>query len=228
MASIKPDTTIKEVQEFVGTVYNHPNDRFFDTSDMLCNIQRFAMRGLKGIRKRDTEKVVKNMFISIGWFMSLMNRLHIDIENELWNRFPYLCSYCGTCPCTCKAKHLDERLNVPIDHSKRPHTLKAFQKMHNDIYPDSNRTLDDAGVHFAEEVGEFAEALLAFRSERKSEDFEQVLLEAADYLSCYLDVFNSLNIDLAEELAKFYSNNCHECNDSPCSCSYTKIKTYKS
>lgn len=228
MGGVKPDTTIKELQEFVDAVYNLPNDRHFDTADMLCNIQRFAMRGLKGIRKGDVERTKKNLIISLSWFLSLINRMHINIEKELWERFPYVCSYCATCPCTCDPNNLSGRRVVPIDESKRPRTLKDFQKMHNAIYPDTNRSLEHAGVHFAEEVGEFSEALLAYKGSRTEEDFEEVLLEAADYLSCFLDIFNSLDLDFAEELSKFFPNGCHECNTIPCSCSYERIKTYKS
>lgn len=228
MPCVLPDTNIEQCQSFVKEVYGKPNDRFFGISDLLCNIQRFGMRGLKGIRKGDIEKTKTNLMISFSWFLSLLNRVYIDLENEIWKRFPYLCSYCGDCPCTCKSQHLDERKDIPVDESKRPKKLSEFQKMFNEIYPASSRTIADAGVHFAEEIGELSETILAYRSERTKEDFKKFGIEVADYFSCYLGIFNSLGLDFAEELAKFWANNCHECHDAPCSCSYSKIKTYKS
>lgn len=228
MHSINQDTSIKQLQSFIKDVYSLPNDRHFDLSEMLCNVQRFAMRGLKGIRKGEVERVKKNLLISFSWFVSMLNRLHIDIEDEVWKRFPDLCSYCGTRPCSCKAQKIDKRQKVPVDQSHRPGTLAGFQKMFNSIYPSSTRTLEHAGVHLAEEIGEFSEALLAYRGERTNEDFQEVMLEAADYFSCMMGVFNSLGIDVAQELSKMYPNNCHECFSVPCVCGFVKIKSFKS
>ena len=100
MASVKQYTTIREYQNFVKEVYGLPNDRYFGVWDMISNVERFTMRGLKGIRKRNKEKTKINLLIAFSWFMSTMNRLHVDIENQVWERFPYLCSYCSSCPCS--------------------------------------------------------------------------------------------------------------------------------
>ena len=228
MASLKNDTTIKKYQQFIKEVYGLNNDRFFSLWDMLSNIERFSMRGLKGIRKEDKEKTKINLLIAMSWFMSLMNRLHIDIEKETWQRFPYLCSYCAACPCECKDKKIETRQEVIINDSKKPNNLNAFQIMFNKIYPAKNRSLDHAGVHLAEEIGEFSESILTYRGAHKEEDFTGVKLEAADVVSCILGVYNSLNIDIAEELATLFSNNCHVCHKKPCSCSFTDITSFSS
>jgi hypothetical protein len=88
MASVKPDISLKEYQNFVQEVYGLPNDRYFSTWDMISNMERFMMRGLKGIRKGDREKTKLNVLIALSWFISIMNQLHIDIEEEIWKRFP--------------------------------------------------------------------------------------------------------------------------------------------
>lgn len=227
MARISRETSINQVQSFVNEIYNLSNDRQFEISEMLNNIQRFAMRAIKGIRKGDVNRIKKNLIISFSWFISTLNRLHISIEDEIWKRFPYLCSYCGSCPCVCKSQKIESRLNVLIDNSKKPGTLIGFQKMFNEIYPASSRNLEHAGIHLAEEVGEFSEALIAYKNEKKREDFKEVILEAADYFSCLVGIFNSLNIDLAEELALMFNENCHECHKFPCECEYPRIKSYK-
>ena len=56
---------------------------------MLTQIQRFAMKALKGIRKNDREKIKFNLIISFSWYASLMNQFHIKVEEEIWKRFPY-------------------------------------------------------------------------------------------------------------------------------------------
>ena len=228
MHSLKPDASIRECQDFVRKVYGKPNDMHYDLHDMLNNVQRFAMRGLKGIRKSDAEKTRANLLISLSWLVSTMNRLHIDIEDVLWRRFPYLCSYCANCPCSCKEEKGTLRKEVPVDDSKRPASLEGFQRMFEKIYPPESRTLDHAGVHLAEEIGEFSEALLAYRGEHKEEYFENVLSEASDLFSHYLCVFNSLGMSIAEELSKTFKENCHQCKKAPCECSFSAVMNYRS
>jgi NTP pyrophosphatase (non-canonical NTP hydrolase) len=228
MAFVKSNTTITEYQNFVKEVYGLPNDRDYTTWDILTNLERFIMRGLKGIRKKDENKIKINLLISLSWFMSIMNQLHIDIENEVWKRFPYLCSYCGMCPCSCKERGLTERQKVLIDEKKRPKTLEDFQTMFNKIYPSETRTLEHSGVHLAEELGEFAEAILIYRGEHKPADFYRIPKEAADLFSCLMGVFNSLGVNVAKELSTMFSNNCHVCHKAPCVCSFSSVIKFES
>jgi len=226
MAQLNPDSKIREIQEFTKKVYEIPNNRHFELGEMLNNIQRFAMRGLKGIRKGDLDKTRKNLIISFFWFMSTLVRLEIDLEEEVWKRFPYLCSYCGTCPCSCKSKKVANRQKPIVNDDLKPTTLNGFQEMFAKIYPASSRNLEHAGVHLAEEIGEFSEAYWAFRSERTENDFQSLVIEAADYFSCLIGVFNSMNSSFADEISKMFYNNCHECHNAPCTCSFERIKKY--
>ena len=96
------------------------------------------------------------------------------------------------------------------------------------IYPTSTRTLEHAGVHLAEEMGEVSEAMMIFRSHRLEADLDNVILESADLFSCFMGVFNSLGVNVANELSKLFSRNCHVCHQAPCTCSFefiVKIKT---
>ncbi len=227
MASIKLTTTIREYQGFVKEVYGLPNDRHFSLGDMLTNIQRFVMKGLKGIRKRDEEKTKLNLLIALSWFISVMNRLHIDIEEEIWKRFPYLCSYCASLPCSCLETHPQERQKTVIDETKRPKTLEEFQTMFKKIYPPERRTLEHAGVHLAEELGEFSETILLYYGQHQDKDFERITLEAADLFSCFMGVFNSIVVNVTEELARMFSENCHVCKKAPCECDFAYIMNFK-
>jgi len=228
MASVKEKTTIKEFQNFVQEVYGVPNDRYFSLWDMITNMERFMMRGLKGIRKKDREKTKLNLIIAFSWFMSIMNQLHIDVEEELWKRFPYLCSYCGCLPCACKEKKIKKRQKIFINKKKRPRTLDEFQKMFDKIYPAGKRNLEHAGVHLVEEAGEFSEAILTYRGGHGDEDFKKIELETADLLSCIMGVFNSLDSNIAKELSVMFSNNCHVCKSVPCKCNFKDITGFKS
>ena len=228
MPSITKNSTLKEYQQFVQTVYGLPNDLHFELQDLLNNVQRFATRGLKGIRKKNQEKCLTNLLITSSFFMSTLNRLHIDIEDELWHRFPYICSYCARQPCQCKDSKPAQRKAITPDKAKKPNTIADFHIMFEKIYPSASRTLEHAGVHMAEEVGELVEAFLAYRGEHTKIHFNNVTLEAADLLSCFFGVLNSLSIQLNDALSDFYTNNCHVCHHAPCSCEYRFVINFKS
>ncbi len=222
------NSTIREYQDFIKAVYGKSNAQHFNSDDMLVNVERFLMRAIKGIRKEDKAKTIENVFISMSWFMSLMNQYHIDVEDIVWNRFPYLCSYCGSVPCSCKKVKVENRKAIVVDESKRPHTIREFQTMFWKIYPPEGRTPEHAGIHLAEEMGELSEAFLAFKGTHSDADFANIILESSDLVSCFFSVCNSFGIDIADEFSKRYSENCHICHELPCSCTFSYIMAYKS
>ncbi|MDB5195506.1 MAG: hypothetical protein JWO84_690 [Parcubacteria group bacterium] len=228
MAALKPYSSLTDYQRFANEVYGASNRRHFTVDEMLTNIVRFAMRGLKGIRKGDSEKVRTNMTIALSWTMSLLNQLDLTIEQHVWERFPYVCSYCGSCPCACKAKKVKKRVIVKVNPRLRPRTLHDLQVMFNEIYPASTRTLEHAGIHLAEEVGEFSEAVMAFRGNHTESEFDNVILEASDLFSCFMGVFNSLEVDYEKTLVASFKNGCHACKHTPCICEYNYVVNFKS
>ncbi len=227
MARMKNDSSIADYQAFIETVWQIPNDRAFSAWDMLVNVERFLLRGIKGIRKEQPEKTKTNLLISLSWFISLMNQLHIDLGDQVWKRFSYHCSYCGYCPCACKAKKIQTRRRVKANPRLRPKTIQQFQQMFEAIYPAGSRTLDQAGIHLAEEIGELAEAVLTYRGAHRESDFTNVILEAADLFSCFMGVFNSLGADVAASLAKLFFRNCQVCHLAPCTCDFDQVMKFK-
>jgi NTP pyrophosphatase (non-canonical NTP hydrolase) len=228
MASLNPASTIAEYSSFVDAVYGIPNDRAYTHWDLLTQIQRFTMRAIKGIRKGDRKKVEINIMITFSWFTSLMNRLHISISDIVWERFPYLCSYCGEAPCNCRAEKVEVRRKIVPDGSRKPQTIAEFQLMFNKVYPADRRDVKDAGIHLAEESGELSEAVQYYMGDRSEAHLDEVKLEAADFFSCLMGVLNSEGIDLAAILAKEFPNNCHVCHNAPCTCTYGSVSKYKS
>lgn len=228
MPSVRPNTTITQFQTFVGQVYAVRNDRHFRAWGMVSNVLRFLMRGLKGIRKSDAEKTKHNLLLATSWFMSIMNQMHVQIEEHIWRRFPYRCSYCGSCPCECKTLKIKKRKRLRATATRRPTTLRGYQRMFEVIYPASRRTLEQAGIHLAEEIGEFSEAVQAFKGKNTDREFSMLTLEGADLFSCIIGVFNSLGIDVAKELSVLFRKNCHLCHRAPCGCSYETTMKYQS
>lgn len=227
MSSFSKKGTISDFQKFINEVYAMPDDRLYSIWDLLTQQQRFTMRTLKGIRKGDFERVKSNLIISFSWLMAIANRLHINVEEDVWKRFPAMCSYCSSSSCICKTKRSAKRKKVKIDNALKPKTLVELQEMFETIYPSSGRTLAEAGVHLAEEMGEMSEAIHNFLGQHLEEQFNEIELEMSDYVSCMFGVANSVKIDVAMELEKMFYQNCHVCHEAPCVCNFTFVVNLK-
>lgn len=227
MAKFTKNQSLKDFQKLIENLYSLPDDRLYSIWDILTQQQRFAMRALKGIRKGDVDKLKLNLLISLSWIMAVGNRLHIEVEEELWKRFPNLCSYCGKKPCECKKTKPNKRKKAHVVKVQKPRYLSGFQKMFQEIYPSGRRTLADAGVHFAEETGEVHESVHNYLGQHKIKQFNKIKLELADLVSCIFGIANSSNIDVAHELAKMFSSGCHVCHQTPCVCGFTKVANIK-
>ncbi|MFA4998559.1 MAG: hypothetical protein WC514_00840 [Candidatus Paceibacterota bacterium] len=228
MARFPLNGSLSQFQNFNKEVYGLPDDRLFSLSDLLSNQERFAMRALKGIRKGDMSKLKSNLLISFSWLAAIAGRLHINMEEVTWRRFPSACSYCGKQPCSCKKTKITNRKKIVVKNSLKPKSLAALQKMFSLIYPASSRTLSEAGVHLAEEIGELNEVIHFFSGEHKAKYFEEIKKEIADVVSCFFSVANSAKIDIAAGLAKIYGNNCHVCHKAPCVCNFSFVAKFKS
>lgn len=213
---------MRDFQEMVAGIYSVPDDRLFSLWDLLSQKQRFSMRAIKGIRKQDSGQIKFNLLIGFSWLMAIANRLHVDLDDEVWKRFPGFCSYCGQQPCACKKTKSPERKKLKAT-SDRPRSLRDVQAMFEAIYPSKKRSLADAGIHFAEETGEVSESIHNYLGQHKKKLFDEIGLEMADYVSCAFGVANSAKIDVAAELEKLFYDNCHVCHQAPCVCSFMAI-----
>ena len=111
---------------------------------------------------------------------------------------------------------------------KKPKTLADFQKMFAAVYPIQERTIEEAGIHLAEEIGELNEAVICYYGEHKRSQFRQIEIEIADYISCVFGIANSANMDLAAELSKMFYHGCQVCHKIPCGCNFYFVRKYKS
>ena len=227
MASFKLTGTPADFQKFNRVVYGLPDDRMYSVWDLLTQVQRFAMRSLKGIRKDDKKKLKKNLLISFSFLFAIANRLHINLEKELWRRFPMQCSYCAHAPCECKTVKPTTRPVLVVNRKLRPKTLAQFQKMFNVIYPAKRRSLSEAGVHLAEELGETTEAIHNFLGQHEEGQFDLIAHEISDCISCMFGVANSAGIDVAKKISAMFKNNCHVCHKAPCMCGFAVIAQAK-
>ena len=220
--------SLDQFQEFNRSVYAVPDDRNFSLGDLVSSQIRFTMRSLKGMRKKNRRRLTLNLLIAFSFTMAICNRLHINAEEVIWNRFPMKCSYCGNKPCSCKKDKTHKRIKIVRQHAERPGTLSGLQRMFNEIYPANSRSLSDAGIHLAEESGEVFEAVKFFRGEHKNKQFESIALELSDWISCMFGVANSAGIDVAKELEKLFAHGCHVCHESPCVCTFSVASRFNS
>ncbi|MFA5925559.1 MAG: hypothetical protein WC831_01375 [Parcubacteria group bacterium] len=228
MARFSRKNSLFQFQELMRLTYSVPDDRFFSLWDLLANQERFAMRALKGIRKGNRKKIASNLCIAFSWMMTIANRLHVDVEKNTWDRFPMACSYCKAAPCKCKKSKKEVKTKREKSDQEKPKTLSGYQEMFALIYPAGGRNLYEAGIHLAEEIGELSEAVLGFLGEHKNNQFRQVEMEIADYVSCVFGVANSAKIDLSLELENMFCDGCQVCYKSPCECNFSFIRNYKS
>lgn len=221
--------SFRQLQARIKDIYGLADDRHYSIFDLLTQVQRFTMRVLKGIRKGDAEKLRINLLIATTWLIAIANRLHIDIEDEVWKRFPNVCSYCGLAPCKCKKIHPEKRGKMPeVAASLRPADIHGLQEMFRSIYPPEGRTLPDAGVHLAEETGEVSEAIHNFLGQHLQTQFDEIRLELADCISCIFGVANSASLDMAPALDEMVRDGCHVCHEAPCVCTFSEVVAFAS
>lgn len=228
MAKFSRKNSLHQFQKMIQEIYGLPDDRLFSIWDLLSNQERFTMRALKGIRKGNIKKLKINLLIAFSWLLAVANRLHISAEEATWARFPARCSYCGQSPCQCRKIRPSKKAKFFRDITGRPGNLAGFQKMFRLIYSPESRSLFEAGVHLAEEMGELSETIHCYLGEHQKRQFRQIEIEIADYISCIFGVANSAKIDVPKELEKFYWKNCHDCHKLPCECNFTTVAKFKS
>lgn len=228
MVKFNRKESLTRFQNIIDEIYGLPDDRLFSLWDLLSNQERFITRALKGIRKGNKKKIKINLLIAFSWLMAVANRLHINAEEATWSRFPAKCSYCGQDLCGCKKIKSSKKARFFRDTASRPGSVAGFQKMFRFIYPPESRSLFEAGVHLAEEMGELSEAVHCHLGEHRKKQFRQIEIEIADSISCIFGVANSAEINVARELEKFYWKNCHDCHKLPCECNFTMVAKFKS
>jgi len=99
--------------------------------------------------------------------------------------------------------------------------------MFGEIYPVASRTLADAGVHLAEEMGETSEAVHNYLGQHLGKQFDDIKIEVADYISCIFSVANSADFNVSKELSEMFYKNCHVCHKVPCICSFSTVVKYR-
>jgi NTP pyrophosphatase (non-canonical NTP hydrolase) len=222
-----PQGSLPELQKRTSEIYGVANDRMFSIDDMLSLQLRFTLRAIKGIRQGNPGRIAANLPTAFSFFLSLLNRLHIDLQRAVWARFPGQCPYCRGTPCSCG--DVKPNFNDALTpRGTEPQTIHEIQEMFQKIYPKTEKDLLKAGVHLAEEAGEVTESIRNWMGLHQKNTFRPIIDESADYASCFFTTANAAGIQLEPLLVAFTTNGCHACGQTQCACTFESIISYKS
>lgn len=211
--------SLRDSQKVILDIYGIPDDQLYEVEDFLYYGKKFLLEYSKFYQEKNIDFAKENLTISLAWFLALMNRYHLDIEEITWRRYSYKCPFCASLPCFCEKKEgiPSKKTGRPASH--KPATLSQWQKMIAKIYREESpkelnlllmRRMDD--LHYS---------LRKFLREKEKKYFKQIELNSADYFVIFLRVFNSINGDLGEEFKELFENGCHVCHKIPCECNYS-------
>ncbi|MDO8530521.1 MAG: MazG-like family protein [bacterium] len=200
-------------------IYQRTDDRHYTSADIISYVHRNITHILKAVRKERHAEVNYRICVTLSWVGSLACRLHIDVANEIWKRFPGCCPYCGGTVCFCKERAATRQTVAPA--TPRPVSLRDWQYLFAAIYP--RNTLQDSTMHLAEEIGELSEAFRNFLASHSDEWFSNIAEETVDIFANLFGIANCLHFDIASSLAEYFRKGCLKCQQCPCNCGYVTI-----
>lgn len=212
-------SNIADLQKTNHDIYGLVNDRNYPTEHLLACLHRHVTQVLKAVRKNKLEDLSYHLCMAVSYSCAIANRLHVDLEDQIWNCFPGYCPYCNECPCVCRERAI-ERSKREVPLRSRPTSIGGWQTMFADIYQNK---LQDSAMHLAEEMGELAEALRNYQATHSSLWFEKITEELVDLVTNIFAVANCTYINLELELVKYFSHGCPKCSQVPCYCGYVTV-----
>lgn len=218
---IEADITLEALQEFNKKMYAAVDDRNYNNTDLLSYVLRHITQILKSVRKRKFTDTKYHLCSALSWSLAVANRMHIDLSDEIWQRFPGVCPYCLASLCSCKERRDERQVLSRKPKGRRPESLRDWQEMFGGIYPNNN--LQDSAIHLAEEIGELNETIRNYLAVHAKEWFDKIVEELVDVVANLFGVATCLNFNLAVELADYFKNGCPKCRQCPCSCGYVSV-----
>jgi len=215
------EMSLAKLQALNESIYSTQNKRNYDASRMVSRIHRYVTQVLKGVRREKTQYIPYYLSMGFSWSLALANRFEIQLDNEMWERFPGYCPYCRSIPCSCTERPENRSEGAPV--GDRPKTLREYQEMFREIYP--HNTTKDSAIHLAEEIGEVDEAVEFYMGTHQPELFEDIVVELVDTITNMCAVASCLQIDLALEMENQFSQGCPKCHGLPCFCGFTTAKS---
>lgn len=182
---------------------------------------------------------------ALGWWLALCGQVGISsVEAMIWKKFPYVCPYCKKIPHVQRYCKNNRNKSRSIDwhdlgkigeknNSKKPQTLRTWQKMFDDIYitDDANDKQNIFG-RLAEELGELAEGIRLLPVSHayfmnEAVDVFAWLMRYANFEEGEKNIGISHIGDLLEKaLWAEYPGHCRHCESDVCKCAPILIDTH--
>jgi len=197
------------------SIYGIQDDRLYDLEDHFYYERKFLLRYLDAKTK---EAKINNILICLAWSLGVINRFHLDLESELFKRYPYKCPFCLGLPCFCDENKLKKTQKVGRPTSIKPKTIDEWQKLAKKIY--INDEIDKLNFEILKTQDRLHYLFRSFRRTLGKTKVKEIGHLAADYFMLLLRLSNILNKDLTKEFNRLFDKGCHVCHKIPCQCYY--------
>jgi len=93
---------IKEFQSLVKDLYYHRDIKRGNEKNMLWLVEEVGELS-QAMRKNDKDAIGEEMADIVAWVMSIANIYDMDMEEFISKKYPGMCAYCKSNPCSCEA-----------------------------------------------------------------------------------------------------------------------------
>ncbi|MBI2042241.1 MAG: hypothetical protein HYT21_00600 [Candidatus Nealsonbacteria bacterium] len=230
---IERPQSVSDFQRMFRYIYHALNEAEYPKDgDLIARLIEEITRLMEFARK-DRRTLFKEQMANIfSWSMAVVNRLGIDPQEALWEKYPGVCPYClREKDCICGTEHpIVENKELALRRfrreraDRRPQTLKDHQELHLRLYSwQHDRELPIVvAAHLVEEAGEVSCAYrrlgMANSDTAKNFLFNELISEMADVMSWMFALANRLDFDLSEAIWEYYPYECVKCQKGPCVC----------
>lgn len=209
-------STIIQLLEQNRKIYGIPDDRLYSIEDLLYGLQKFLFRYLEENEKHNKKETIKNLNIALAWFLSLVNRYHLDLEQDLWTRYSYKCPFCLDIPCNCQKIKLSQAKKTGRPASRKPQKLKEWQKMLAKIYSDQN--IEEINIKCLRSYEELNYTFRHFLHKKEKKYLQEIKIRTVDFFVLIIRLYNFLQKDLALQFQTMFHQGCYVCHKTPCEC----------
>jgi hypothetical protein len=207
--------TINDLIQKIDAIYGVQDDRLYDLEDHFYYERKFLLRYLDA---KNNENKTTNFLTSLAWFLGVIRRFHLNLDKDLFSRYPYKCPFCMDLPCSCQniKNGVAQKTGRPTSH--KPKNLDEWQKLAAKIYRHDN--LADLSLEILKTQDKLHYLFRSFHRTLGKTKIKDISHLTSDYFMLVLRLFNLLNKDLSKEFKKMFGNGCYVCHNSPCTCYY--------
>lgn len=215
---MKKNLTLIDLQKILEDIYTIPDDQLYTIEDILYYNQKYVLGFLHDLSAKKTREAVSDLTVSLGWFMALISRYHLDLPEIIWKRYAYKCPFCLEIPCQCKDFETRKAKKTGRPSSRQPESIIEWQKMVEKIYPKSN--VEVLKYLLPRVMDELNHSVRIFLRKREKKYFKNIEINAPDYFIILLRVYNYFGIDLDKYFLQMFKRGCYVCHRTPCICNY--------